>query len=214
MLEFLKTLLDSKEIITTGGLFLVTLIVFAENGLFFGFFLPGDYLLFLACMFCGNKFFPVDIVTLVAAVTGAAIVGSYTGYYFGFALGANLLRKKDSMFFKFEYLVRTRAYFMKYGGKTLIISRFLPVVRTFAPILGGMIKMNIKRFSFYNVLGGIIWVFSLILSGYFLGSHFPGLMHYVEYVIFFFLGVTSLVLVKGVIEMNKKKKLKAAKMRT
>lgn len=98
---------------------------------------------------------------------------------------------------------------MKYGGKTLILSRFLPIVRTFAPILAGMVKMNFKKFAIYNMMGGIIWVFSLILSGYFLGTKFPQIMHYLEYVVFFFLAVTSFVVVKGFFEMKKKKKKKA-----
>jgi membrane-associated protein len=208
MLDFLKTLLDSKEIINTGGLFLIVLIVYVENGLFFGFFLPGDYLLFLAGVFCGTQAFAVSIVALVLAVTAASVAGSFTGYYFGNVLGKNLLHKKDSLFFKFEYLVRTRVYFMKFGGKTLIVSRFLPIVRTFAPILAGMVKMEIKKFTFFNVLGGVIWVFSLILSGYFLGTRFPQIMHYLEYVVFFFLAITSFVVVKGFFEMNKKKKQK------
>ena len=211
MQELFKTLLDSKEIITNGGLFLVVLIVYIENGLFFGFFLPGDYLLFLAGVFCGTQAFAVSIVVLVLAVTAASVAGSYTGYIFGNVLGKKLLHRKDSLFFKYEYLVRTRMYFMKFGGKTLIMSRFLPIVRTFAPILAGMIKMDLKKFSYFNVLGGVIWVFSLILSGYFLGSKFPQIMHYLEYVIFFFLFITSLVLVKGFIEMKKKKNQKLAK---
>lgn len=211
MQELLNTLLDSKEIIAKGGLFLVVLIVYIENGLFFGFFLPGDYLLFLAGVFCGTQAFAVSIITLVLAVTAASIAGSYTGYLFGNVLGKKLLHRKDSMFFKFEYLVRTRMYFMKFGGKTLIMSRFLPIVRTFAPILAGMVKMEIKKFSYYNALGGVIWVFSLILSGYFLGSRFPQIMHYLEYVVFFFLAVTSIVVIKGFFEMNKKKKQKLAR---
>jgi membrane-associated protein len=212
MLEFFKTLLDSKEIINTGGLLLVVLIVYVENGLFFGFFLPGDYLLFLAGVFCGTQAFAVSIITLVLGVTAAAVAGSFTGYLFGYVLGKKILQKEDSLFYKREYLVKTRVYFMKYGGKTLIMSRFLPIVRTFAPILAGMVKMNIKKFAFYNMLGGIIWVFSLILSGYFLGSKFPQIMHYLEYVVFFFLAVTSIVVVKGFFEMKKKKQKKAIKI--
>ncbi|MEY3450691.1 MAG: hypothetical protein RL711_516 [Bacteroidota bacterium] len=201
MLEFFKTLLDSKEIINTGGLLLVVLIVYVENGLFFGFFLPGDY--------CGTQAFAVSIITLVLGVTAAAVAGSFTGYLFGYVLGKKILQKKDTLFFKREYLIRTRVYFMKYGGKTLILSRFLPIVRTFAPILAGMVKMNFKKFAIYNMMGGIIWVFSLILSGYFLGTKFPQIMHYLEYVVFFFLAVTSFVVVKGFFEMKKKKKKKA-----
>lgn len=203
MVEFFSTLLDSKEIITTGGLFLILVIVFAENGLFFGFFLPGDYLLFSAGLLCGTDVMDVNIWVMVVSITLAACTGSYTGYYFGKFLGRSLYHKKESLFFKYKYLVKTRFYYMKYGGKTLIISRFLPVVRTFAPILAGAVRMNFKKFSFYNFWGSIIWVFSLVLLGYYLGREFPGIMDYLHYIIIAFLVVTSTIVIKGFLNIKK-----------
>lgn len=194
--EFFSTLMDSQEIITTGGLVLIIAIVFAENGLFFGFFLPGDYLLFSAGLLCGTQVISVDIWTMVLSVTLAAFLGSYTGYYFGRLLGGNLYRKKENFFFKYKYLVKTRFYYMNYGGKTLIISRFLPVVRTFAPILDGAVKMDFKKFTFFNLIGSIIWVFSLILAGYYLGQRFPWIIDYLHYIIIAFLVVTSTIVIK------------------
>jgi len=202
-MEFFTQLLNAKEILSL-GIFVIVIIVYAENGLFFGFFLPGDYLLFLSGLFCYTGALPVDIVTLLLSVTGAAIMGSYTGYAFGWFLGHNLLTRKDTWLFKKEYLERTRSYFLKYGGKTLIISRFLPVVRTFAPILAGIIKMDFKQFTLFNVLGGFIWVFSLILAGYFLGKAFPDLAHHVDYVIYVFIALTGLVFLKGYLGSKKK----------
>lgn len=208
MNEFIQMLLNADDAIKVGGLYLICAIVFAENGLFFGFFLPGDYLLFLAGMYCESKL-NVNIVTLLSTVTLSSIIGCYFGYGFGWFLGNSILNKKDSLFFKKSYLVRTRAYFIKYGGKTLIVSRFLPVVRTFAPILAGIIKMDFKKFTFFNVVGGVVWVFSLVLAGYYLSRIFPSLQHYVEYVVFFFIALTSIVFIKGYLESRKKKLVKA-----
>ncbi|HYG39230.1 MAG TPA: DedA family protein [Cytophagales bacterium] len=214
--EFFSTLLDSREIITTGGLFLILAIVFAENGLFFGFFLPGDYLLFSAGLLCGTDVIDVNIWVMVFSITLAAYTGSYTGYYFGKILGQNLYKKKENLFFKYKYLVKTRFYYMKYGGKTLIISRFLPVVRTFAPILAGAVRMNFKKFSFYNLWGSIIWVFSLVLLGYFLGQQFPQIMDYLHYIIIGFLVVTSTIVIKGLLNFKKQtaRKIPALKRKT
>ena len=201
--DFFSTLLDSQEIITTGGLLLIILIVFAENGLFFGFFLPGDYLLFSAGLLCGTDVISVNIWTMVFSVTLAAFLGSYTGYYFGLLLGRNLYRKKENVFFKYKYLVKTRFYYMKYGGKTLIISRFLPVVRTFAPILAGAVRMDFKKFTLYNLWGSIIWVFSLTLLGYYLGQQFPGIIDYLHWIIIAFLVVTSTIVLKAFLNIKK-----------
>jgi membrane-associated protein len=201
--EFFSTLMDSQEIITTGGLVLIIAIVFAENGLFFGFFLPGDYLLFSAGLLCGTDVIAVNIWTMVISVTLAAFLGSYTGFYFGKLLGHRLYRKKENLFFKYKYLVKTRFYYMKYGGKTLIISRFLPVVRTFAPILAGVVKMDFKKFTFFNLWGSVIWVFSLTLLGYYLGQKFPGIIDYLHYIIIAFLVITSTIVIKTFLNLKK-----------
>ena len=208
--EILSTLMNSQELIRTGGLLLITIIVFAENGLFFGFFLPGDYLLFSAGLLCGTGDFNVSIFLLVACITFAAIGGSYTGYLFGKYVGQRLLNAKDTWYFKRQYIVKTRYYYIKYAGNTLLIGRFLPIVRTFAPILAGIIKMDVRKLMFYNVLGGVIWVFLLVLLGYFLGQRFPNLLHYLQYIIFVFIGLTSIVVIKGL--MSAKKATKPVKV--
>ncbi len=197
IIDFFQFLLNSEEIIRTGGLITITLIIYAENGLFFGFFLPGDYLLFLAGIFCGTKILAVSIWLLMGCVLGAAVLGSLTGYASGRFFGENIETRKDSFFFKKEYITNTRKYFEKYGSQTLVIARFLPVIRTFAPILAGITNMNFYNFMLYNVLGGIIWTLTLVGGGYYLGERYPWIIDFVPYVIVFFLGITTFTVIKG-----------------
>ncbi len=202
-IELVKTLRDSHEIINTGGLALILAIVYAENGLFFGFFLPGDYLLFSTGLFCSSHIIDTPIAYVVLLVTLAAILGTITGYWFGRVIGRSIFTKKNSLFFKYEYLVKTRLYYMKYGGNTLIISKFLPIVRTFAPILAGVVSMDIKKFLYYTIIGCVSWVFGLVLAGYFLGIIFPEIVNYLEYIILAFLVVTSIVVIRGFFTVRK-----------
>jgi membrane-associated protein len=195
--------MNSQEIIQTGGLLAIILIVYIENGLFFGFFLPGDYLLFLSGVFCSTKILEVDIVTLLLGILVAGIAGGYTGYISGRFFGEKIENRKDSLFFKQKYIDKTRKYFEKYGSRTLIIARFLPIVRTFAPILAGLVKMNFWQFSIYNILGGMIWVFTLVGGGYYLGQKFPELVNYVQYIIFFFLAVTTYTVISAYVTAKK-----------
>lgn len=208
--EFFRFLLDSEDIINYGGLALIILIVYMENGLFFAFFLPGDYLLFLAGLFGSTGQLDFSITIISSTIVIAAILGSYTGYYFGRLLGINLERRKDSLFFKKKYLERSRIFFEKYGGKALILARFMPIVRTFSPIVAGTIHMNISTFSLYNVLGALAWGVSLPVAGYYLGQQFPGIIHYVEYIILFFIGITSIALIRTLIGMKRGSKKQAA----
>ncbi len=176
-------LLDAEMLIETGGFYLIILIVFAETGLFFGFFLPGDYLLFLAGLFCSLEKIDVDIVTLCLGLLAAGITGNFTGYWFGRRTGPMLFQRKDSWLFKRKYVVMAEEFFHKYGGTALIIGRFVPIIRTFAPIFAGIVRFDFRRFILYNVGGAVIWVSTLTLSGYFLGKRFPEIIHYVEYII-------------------------------
>ena len=196
-LEWLRYLTDSEEVIMTGGLALVTLIVYAENGLFFAFFLPGDYLLFLTGVFGGTGILKYPLWILLLCLFTAAVLGSLTGYYFGKFFGERLEHRPDSRFFKKEYPTSTRKYFAKYGSRTLIISRFLPVIRTFAPILAGLIRMRLSSFLLFNVIGGALWVLSLVSAGFYFGIKFPGIVNYVHWIIIFFLAITSFTVVKG-----------------
>jgi membrane-associated protein len=206
---WLQYLLDSEELIRTGGLVAITLIIFIENGFFFGFFLPGDYLLFLSGVFCGTKILNVPLPLLMLCIFLAAVIGSFVGYFSGWYFGDRIQARPDSLFFKKKHIESTRKYFAKYGSQTLIIARFLPVVRTFSPILAGIVKMQFYKFSIFNILGGAIWVVTLVGGGFYFGERFPGIINYVEYIIIFFLAVTTFTVVRGY--LNAKKELNESK---
>lgn len=203
IIEFFNYILNSEEIIRTGGLLVITFIVFAENGLFFAFFLPGDYLVFLAGVFCGTGILDVPILILLICMFTAAVLGSLVGYIFGKYFGGIFENREDSWFFKKKHLETTRKYFEKYGSKTLIISRFLPIVRTFAPILAGLVKMSFPSFLVNNVIGGAIWITVLTGGGFLFGERFPGIVDYVQYIILFFLAVTTFTVIKGYLNAKK-----------
>ncbi len=203
IIEFFRYLLNSEEIIKTGGLVLISLIIFVENGVIFGFFLPGDYLLFLSGVFAGTGLLPVPFLLLLGCIFGAAVLGSTTGYLTGYFTGARLQTQPDSFFFKKRYIDETRAAFAKYGNGALVMARFLPIVRTFAPILAGLIHMPFQQFMGYNVLGGAIWSTALVGSGFFFGGRFPWIINYVHYIIIFFLAVTTFTVVRGYINARR-----------
>ncbi len=195
---------ELKNLLQIGGLLLLILIVYAENGLFFGFFLPGDYLLFAAGVLCSNNTLGYNQYVVSTLVVLSAILGNITGYFFGKFVGKKLFRKKDSFFFKQEHLVKTRLYFMKFGGNTLIISKFLPYVRTFAPILAGTIEMDFQKFIRYSIIGSCLWGYGLVLIGAFLGIQFPQIFEYLHYIIFGFLIVTTSIVISGFFRVKKK----------
>ncbi len=203
ILEFFNYLTNSEEIIRTGGLIAILLIVYVENGLFFGFFLPGDYLLFLSGVFCSTDLLDVPISTLLISIFIAAVLGCLTGYISGRFFGNSIQTRKDSLFFKKKYVDNTRKYFEKYGSRTLIIARFLPIIRTFAPILAGLVKMNFLSFSIYNITGGAVWVLTMVGGGYLLGEKFPQIINYVEYIIGFFLLITTVTVIRGYLNAKK-----------
>lgn len=173
VIEFLKQLTDPQSIIAYGGLALLLFVVFAETGLLIGFFLPGDSLIFISGMICVSKpeLLGVNLISLILLLCTAAILGNIVGYWFGYKVGPPLFERKDSLIFKKRYLEVTRDFYNKNGGKTLIIGRFLPIIRTFAPILAGVVKIDFKKFMLYNVVGAFAWIGSLCSIGYFLGSY-------------------------------------------
>lgn len=171
--EFLKTIIDPESIIEYGGLALLLFVVFAETGLLIGFFLPGDSLIFISGMICVSRpeVLDVDIFTLILALAAAAILGNMSGYWFGYKVGPALFERKDSLIFKKKYLRVTKDFYDKHGGKTLIIGRFLPIIRTFAPILAGVIKIDFKKFMLINIIGAFAWIGLLGGIGYYLGTN-------------------------------------------
>lgn len=186
MHEFLlsfQQLLDPEYLLSHGGFYIVCLIVFAETGLFFGFFLPGDYLLFLAGLFCALGKIDVTITQMYFGILAAGILGNFAGYLFGIRTGPMLFKRKDSFLFKRKYVIMAEEFFQKWGGTALVIGRFVPIIRTFAPIFAGVVRLNFRKFVLFNIAGAILWVSLLTLTGYYLGVKFPAIINYVEYII-------------------------------
>jgi membrane-associated protein len=183
--ELLGPLFNLQELIRTGGYVALTFIVFAETGLLAGFFLPGDSLLVTAGLVCSLEN-SMNIFVLNILLVSAAILGDSTGYWIGRQVGPRLFKKEDSLFFKKAHLVRTQAFYAKHGPKTIVLARFVPIVRTFAPTVAGMASMDYKKFITYNVVGGSAWVLSMTLLGYFLGNTIPNIdknIHYVALIV-------------------------------
>lgn len=173
MLEYL----DPQFLIKALGLVGVIAIVFSESGLFFGFFLPGDSLLFTAGFLASQGFLP--IVPLVIGTTLAAILGDAFGYWFGRVVGPKIFTREDSFFFHKKHIERARLFFEKHGKKAIIIARFVPVVRTFAPIVAGVGGMKYPTFFTYNVIGGVMWATGITMAGYILGQAVPSIDQYI-----------------------------------
>ena len=171
---------DVNSIITSGGILLISLIVFAESGLLVGFFLPGDTLLFAAGLAASQG--QVSLIVLIVAIILAAIIGDNVGYSFGQKAGPRIFQKKDGIIFRHEYLDQAEKFYEKHGGKTIIMARFVPIVRTFAPVVAGAGKMPRERFMFFNVFGGMLWGAGMPLLGYFVGNRIPHLDKYIEVV--------------------------------
>ncbi|HEX8834025.1 MAG TPA: DedA family protein [Abditibacteriaceae bacterium] len=159
-----------QELIRYGGYAILFLIIFAETGLLVGFFLPGDSLLFVAGALATRPEFGLNIVVLTFLLIIAAITGDATGYLIGRKVGTGLYNRPDSKLFKRQHLVKTQAFYEKHGPKTIVLARFVPIVRTFAPTVAGIAQMPYKTFVVYNVMGGIGWIVSMLLAGYFLGN--------------------------------------------
>ena len=181
---------DIDTIIRSGGILIVSLIIFAESGLLIGFFLPGDTLLFGAGLAASQG--EISLPILIISVVIAAIVGDNVGYSIGRRMGHRIFTKKDGIIFRKEYIETAEKFYEKHGGKTIIIARFVPIVRTFAPVVAGASKMPRERFFLFNIVGGIVWGAGLTLLGYFVGNRIPGLDHYIEIVI---LGVVALSII-------------------
>ncbi|MES2447075.1 MAG: DedA family protein [Bacteroidota bacterium] len=206
MQEFWNSLqhfIDPEKLLKEGGFYVVLFVIFAETGLFFGFFLPGDYLLFLAGMFVATGKLDVNIYVLILGLVIAAISGNFTGYWFGHKTGPMLYKRKDTFFFKKKYLLAAERYYRKQGAFALIMGRFVPIVRTFAPIFAGVVKLDFKKFAFYNITGAIIWIASLTLLGYFLGKSFAQQIE--EYLVYIILGFILITTIPLIITFVKKK---------
>jgi membrane-associated protein len=191
--DSLQHLIDPVKLLHGGGFYLLLFVVFAETGLFFGFFLPGDYLLFLAGMFVATDRLDATIYELITGLIIAAVLGNFVGYWFGKKTGPVLYQREDSLFFKKRFLKAAESYYKKQGAFALIMGRF---IRTFAPIIAGVVRLDYRKFAFYNISGAFLWITSLTLIGFFLGRRFEQEINdYLLYIIVGFIVITAIPLV-------------------
>lgn len=171
-----------REIVIWGGYIGLFAIIFAETGLLIGFFLPGDSLLVTAGLYAAATG-ELDPAMLIAVLSVAAVSGDAAGYWIGLRAGHTLYARPQSRFFRRDHLIKTREFYEKYGGITIVLARFMPFARTFAPVVAGIAEMKYRRFALFNVFGGVGWVVSMTLLGYYLGTAIPGVEEKIEYVI-------------------------------
>lgn len=199
ILEFIQTLHTTQgieQIIAAGGLMVLVAIVFAETGLLAGFFLPGDSLLVTAGFLASRGIVSpeplLNIYTLNIALITAAIVGDQVGFWLGTKTGPRIFDKPDNRFFKKKYVIEAHEFYEKHGGKAIIIARFIPIMRTFVPFIAGVAQMSYRKFVGFNVIGGILWVLSMTLLGFFLGNSPLG--EKIHLIVLFVIGISMLPL--------------------
>lgn len=199
VIEFIKHLIDPDWIMQHGGLILVAFIIFAETGLFVGFFLPGDSLLFVTGMIIASAdathsapfaSHPVNLVFWILVFALCAVIGNVVGYWFGRKSGPLLFERRDTWLFKRKHLYAAKEFYEKRGGGAIIIARFLPIVRTFAPIVAGIVNMDFKKFFFYNIIGALAWIISITTLGFVLGEN-AWVKEHLEYIIIGLILVTT-----------------------
>ena len=183
LLDLLHQLKDPRLLVQAGGYVGLTAIIFSETGLLIGFFLPGDSLLVTAGLLASQPQFGLNMWLLGVLLTIAAILGNTLGYAIGRYTGPRLFTRDDSLLFKKKHLYRAQAFYEKHGGKTLVIARFMPIVRTFVPVVAGLGAMNLRAYTAYNVLGAVLWIWSMLFIGYFLGRYIPGIENHITKVI-------------------------------
>lgn len=214
-----KDFLNPEFYIQNGGLWLILFIIFAETGLFAGFFLPGDSLLFVAGIYSNelaaelfslnNDFLNLLLISVLIIFSG--ILGNTVGYWFGAASGPYLFKREDSLLFKKKHLFAAKEFYEKYGGGAIVFARFLPIIRTFAPIIAGIVRMDRHKFSFYNIIGCIAWVLSMMFGGHYLYKLFLNkfgfdLKEHLEIIIIFIVLITTAPVLIKIITSGRKKK--------
>ncbi|MDD5726515.1 MAG: VTT domain-containing protein [Patescibacteria group bacterium] len=181
IIVFFSNLQHLEELIRWGGYTVLAIIVFAESGLFFGFFLPGDSLLVTAGLLASRGY--LNIWELIVLLSLMAIAGDSVGYYFGKVTGPRIFTREKSLLFAKDHLIKAQAFYEKHGGKTIILARFMPIIRTFAPIVAGIGRMPYSRFISFNIWGGILWVILTLGLGFFLGRVIPNVDRYIHWII-------------------------------
>lgn len=206
--QFFERLRDLPALVQWAGYVGLTLIIFAETGLLVGFFLPGDSLLVTAGLLAADPAFGLNVWLLGGILTVAAVVGDTVGYNVGKASGPRIFTREDSLLFHKDHLLKAQAFYEKHGGKTIMLARFMPIVRTFAPVVAGVGRMQYRAFLMYNLVGGVLWIWSMLLTGWILARTVPGVAKHVEKVI---LIVVFLSILPGIIAWLRDRKAKAAK---
>jgi membrane-associated protein len=192
--ELWHRLSDLEGLIRWGGYVVLTIIVFTETGLLVGFFLPGDSLLVTAGLLASHGLLNVYAMGILLSV--AAVAGDSVGYAIGRATGPRIFTRENSLFFNKKHLYRAHAFYEKHGGKTIVLARFMPIIRTFAPVVAGVAEMRYRDFIAFNVVGGIAWVWGMLLTGYVLGRYIPGIERHIDLVI---VAVIFLSILPGII---------------
>jgi membrane-associated protein len=182
LLDLFRQLRDPEALIHWGGYFGLTAIIFAETGLLVGFYLPGHSLLVTAGLLAATTGI-FNVYELGGLLTVASIVGNSVGYAIGRMTGHRLFTREDSLLFNKKHLYRAHEFYERHGGATVILARFMPIVRTFVPVVAGMAQMGYREYTIYNVVGGLLWIWSMLFIGYFLGRYIPGVDRHIEKVI-------------------------------
>jgi membrane-associated protein len=203
LIDLWHRLTDVEAIVRWGGYVGLTTIVFVETGLLVGFFLPGDSLLVTAGLLASQPDFGLNVYYLGILLSVAAIAGDQVGYYIGRQSGPRIFTREDSRFFNKKHLYRAHQFYEKHGGKTIVLARFMPIIRTFAPVVAGVADMRYRDFVFYNVFGGLLWVWTMLFTGFFLGRWIPGIDRHIEKVI---LVVIFLSILPGIIHWWKERR--------
>lgn len=195
--NFWNYIFDAHHIIEFGGLILILAIVYIETGFFLGFVLPGgDYLLFATGMFCGTQYLELPLASLLLLLVTASFLGDLTGYYKGKWLGTKLFNDNHARFFKKDYLNRGSSFYKRFGVWAFILGRFMPIVRTLVPMIAGATGFKFNKFQFFNLLGAIFWVCTLVPLGYYVGKVYPDVIQYSVYILFIFVFIASLPMLK------------------
>jgi membrane-associated protein len=202
-LQNILGIFDAESLIRYGGLLIILIIVYGNTGLFFCFFLPSGAVLFAAGVWVATGRLHIDIFFLFSLLILASLLGNMTGYWFGRKAGPSLYRRKDSRFFRRQYLTATEEFYAKHGRMALVAGFFLPIIRTFSPILAGVIGLKIRRFILYSLAGSLLWIVSFVAAGYFIGSR-PFLKPWLKYIVLVFIILVTIPLVVRIVKELKK----------
>ena len=205
LFEWFEKLRDVQTLVQAAGYIGLIAIIFVETGFFFGFFLPGDSLLVTAGLLIATGVVDINVYLLGALLNVAAIAGDALNYWFGRITGPKIFVRDESLFFKRKHVERAHEFYVKHGAKTIVLARFMPIIRTFAPLVAGVARMDYRIFTLYNVIGGTAWIWSMLFTGYFLGRYVPGIDRYIELVI---IVVIFLSILPGIIAWLKERRRK------